>query len=139
MKKVSVNVSVDVNNEYKLVIFPASMFAGSNGISFTYDKKNGKVEDFEISNIKPVKMTKKEWNKDAAAADLGFSFELFDNGKDGGLISIIQKITTIDLDEAIAGGAIESSVKLFKDFLRGITIPDLPKKEEEPKFEEETV
>ena len=57
MKKVSVNVSVDVNNEYKLVIFPASMFAGSNGISFTADKKNGKVEDFEISNIKPVKMT----------------------------------------------------------------------------------
>ena len=136
MKKVSVNVSVDANNEYKLVIFPASMFAGSNGISFMYDKKSGKVEDFEISNIKPVKMTKKEWNKDAAASDLGFSFELFDNGKDGGLISAIQKIS-IDLDEAVTGGMIESGAVMFKEFLRGIVIPDLPKKEEEePKFEE---
>ena len=135
MKKVSVNVSVDVNNEYKLVVFPASMFAGSNGISFTYDKKNGKVEDFEISNIKPVKMTKKEWNKDAAAADLGFSFELFDNGKDGGLISTIQKIS-IDLDKAVTDGMIDSGVVMFKDFLRGIAIPDLPKKGEDPKFEE---
>ena len=135
MKKVSVNVSVDVNNEYKLVIFPASMFAGSNGISFTYDKKNGKVEDFEITNIKPVKMTKQEWNKDAAAADLGFSFELFDNGKDGGLISTIQKIS-IDLDKAVTDGMIDSGVVMFKDFLRGIAIPDLPKKEEDPKFEE---
>lgn len=135
MKKVSVNVSVDVNNEYKLVVFPASMFAGSNGISFTCDKKNGKVEDFEISNIKPVKMTKKEWNKDAAAADLGFSFELFDNGKDGGLISAIQKIS-IDLDKVVTDGTIDSGVVMFKDFLRGIVIPDLSKKEEDPKFEE---
>jgi hypothetical protein len=141
MKKVSVNVSIaGENEEVKMVFFPASMFVGGrNGISFTPNKefmKSGKVTNLAIEDVKSLKVNKKEWQEIAASSFCGFTLELFDDGKDGGLISTIQKIST-DLDKAVKDGMIEGGVTMIKDFLVQIMSANLPKKEEEPKFDEE--